>query len=139
MVHQPRQELHRQVFEGERRAVKKLEHESIRAELRQRRHRRVTEVAIGLARHASEIGFGDGAPGEGPDHVDGNFGIGTPGKAGDFPRLKPWQSLRHVEAAIAGEAREHGFGEAKGGGLAPGREVVHRCLSRWPGSTGARY
>ena len=34
MIHQPRQQLHRQVFEGERRAVEELERERIDVELR---------------------------------------------------------------------------------------------------------
>ena len=132
MVHQPRQQLHRQVLEGERRPVKQFEHESVRAELRQRRDRGMAELAIGLARHAGEIGLGDGAPDERPDHLDGDFGIGTAGKAGDGPGLEPRPGLRHIEAAVAGEAREHGFGEAKGRGLAPGRDVMHRRLPRPP-------
>ena len=49
-------ELHRDVLEGERRAVEQLQHEQVGAELRQRRDRRMAEGAVGLARHAGEIG-----------------------------------------------------------------------------------
>ena len=56
MIHQPRQELHRHVLEGERRAVKQLEHERVGVDLDERRHRRMPERAVGLARHAGEVG-----------------------------------------------------------------------------------
>ena len=59
MVHQPRQELHRHVLEGERRAVEELEHEQVGAELHQRRHGGMAEGGVGLAHHAGEIGRGD--------------------------------------------------------------------------------
>ncbi len=44
MIHQPRQELHRHVLEGERRAVKKLEREGVGVELAERGHRRCRKV-----------------------------------------------------------------------------------------------
>ena len=52
MVHQPCQELHRQILERERRAVEQFEREGVCAELRQRGHRGMAEIAVGLARHA---------------------------------------------------------------------------------------
>ena len=36
VVHEARQELHRHVLEGERRAVEQLEHEEVGADLRER-------------------------------------------------------------------------------------------------------
>ena len=59
MIHQPRQELHRQIFEGERRPVKQFEHESVDVELDQRRDRGMTEGAVGLPHHPGEFGFAD--------------------------------------------------------------------------------
>ena len=55
MVHQPRQKLHRQILEGERRPVEELEHKGIHAELRDRRDGGMAEGAVRLARHAGEI------------------------------------------------------------------------------------
>ena len=83
MIHQPRQQLHRQILEGERRPVEQLEHEQAGAELHERRGRRMAEGAVGLARHAREIGLGDAVADEGPDHLDRDFGIGPAGKARD--------------------------------------------------------
>ena len=124
MIHQPRQKLHGDVFERQRRTVKQFERERIDAELRQRRHRRVAEAAIGLARHAGEVGVGDGVAGEKPDHLDGDFGIRPAGKAEDGLRRKLRPRVRHIKAAVAGKAREHHFGKAERGGFAPGGDVT---------------
>ena len=59
VIHQPRQKLHRHVFERERRAVKQFERKGIDAKLRQRRHRGMAEGAIGFARHAGEVSLAD--------------------------------------------------------------------------------
>jgi hypothetical protein len=55
VIHQPRQELHRQIFECERRAVEKLEQKRVDAELAERRHGRMAKIAIGLAGEPREI------------------------------------------------------------------------------------
>ena len=99
--------------------------EGVHAELRQRRDRGMAKIAIGLARHAGEIGFADGIADERPDHLDGNFGIGTAGKGGNRLRLEARPGFRHIEAAVAGKAREHGLGKAERRGLAPGRDIMH--------------
>ena len=59
MVHQAREELHRQVLEGERRPVMELEHEGVGAKLHQRRDRRMVERAVGLVSHARQVRVGD--------------------------------------------------------------------------------
>jgi hypothetical protein len=51
MVHQAREELHRHVLEGERRAVEQLLKEEVRIELDEGRHGRMPEAAIGVAQH----------------------------------------------------------------------------------------
>ena len=128
MVHQPRQELHRQILEGERRTVEQLERKRIDAELGQRRDRRMAEIAVGLARHAGEVGLADGILGETPDHLDGDFGIGSAGEAEDGLAVEPRPGFRHVEAAIAREAREHHVGEAEQWGLASGGDMAQSSL-----------
>ncbi len=80
MIHQPRQKLHRQILEGERRPVEQFERKRIHAELRQRRDRGMAKIAVGLARHAGEIGLADRIVGEAPDHLHGDFGIGPAGE-----------------------------------------------------------
>ena len=133
MVHQPRQKLHRHILEGEGGAVKQLERECVGAELAQRRDRGMAERAVGLACHAGEIGFADRISGETPDDLAGDFGVGAAGKPGDRRRFEPRPGLGHIEPAVAGEAREHGFGETERGGFAPGRNVTQPTPSLSPG------
>ena len=57
VIHQPRQELHRQIFESERRPVMQLEHEGIDVELDQRRDRGMAECAVSIPHHAGELGL----------------------------------------------------------------------------------
>ena len=83
VIHQPRQQLHGDVLEGERRAVEQLEQEGAGAELRDRHHRRMPERAVGLAREPRQIRLGDGVADERPDHLDRHLGVGPAGKAGD--------------------------------------------------------
>ena len=86
-IHQPRQQLHRQILERQRRAVKQFERERIDAELRERRHGGMAERAVSLAHHAGEVGLGDRIADKARDDVDGDLGIGAAGESGDFRRL----------------------------------------------------
>ena len=124
MVHQPRQKLHRQILERERRAVKQFEHEGVHAELGERGDCGMAKTAVGFARHACEVGFRDGIADERADHRDRDLGIGATGKGGDRLGLQTRPGLRHIKTAVAGKAREHGFGEAGRRGLAPGGDIV---------------
>jgi hypothetical protein len=84
VIHQARQELHREVFEGERRAVKQLEHERAGRQLRQRRHRRMAERAVGVVRHAREVDVGDHATDERAHDLAGNLRVRPAGQRGDL-------------------------------------------------------
>ena len=125
VVHEPAEELHGQVLEGERRAVKQLEHEIARPELHQRRDRRMAEIAVGLARHAGEVVVGDGVADERTDDLDRDLRIGPAGKARDRVGVEPRPGLRHVEAAVAGKPGEHHLDETERRGLAPGGDIAH--------------
>ena len=124
VIHQPRQKLHRQILEGERRAVEQFERKGIRTELGERRHRGMAEIAVGLARHAGEVRFADGIADERPHHLDGDFGIGPSGEACDGRRIELRPGLGHIKAAVAGKAREHHLGEAENWGFASRRDVT---------------
>ena len=84
VIHQPRQELHREVLEGERRTVKQLQHEGAGRKLRQRHDRRMAEGAVGVVGHAREIGVRDGPADEGPHDFAGDLRVRPPGEAGDL-------------------------------------------------------
>jgi hypothetical protein len=120
MVHQPRQELHRQILERQRRAVKQFERERIHVELRQRHDRGMAKSAVGLARHAGEVGIGYGIAGEPPDDLHGDFRVGPAGECTDRLRLDARPGFGHIEPAVTGKTREHRLGKAKRRGLAPG-------------------
>jgi hypothetical protein len=120
VVHQPCDQLHRQVLESERRPVKQLQDEKTGAELRERRDRRMAESAVGLARHAGEIGVRDAGADEGPDHLNRDLGVRPAGEAGDRFGIERRPRLRHVKAAVTGQPREHDLDKIECRGLAPG-------------------
>ena len=59
VVHEPREELHRHVLEGQRRAVEELQHQTVGPDLDERAHGRMAEGGIGLAHQAFELGLRD--------------------------------------------------------------------------------
>ena len=126
VIHQPREKLHGHVLERERRTVEQLEQKGRGAELRDRHHRRMPERAVGFAREPRQIGLRDRVADERPDHLDRHLGIGPAGKAGDGLTRKARPGLRHIEAAVAGQARERHIHEAKRRGFAAGGDVAHR-------------
>ena len=83
MVHQPRDQLHRDVLERQRRPVKQLQQELIGTGLVERNHGGMAERGVGLIGHAAEIGVGDFAADERADHLDRDFPIGPAEQAGD--------------------------------------------------------
>ena len=127
MIHQPRQQLHRHVLEGERRTVKQFQHELVGPDLVERHHGRMAEGRIGLVGHAAKIGIGDVARDERLDHLDRDF----PVRATEEPRdglgrqLRP--DLGHIQAAVAGEPGQHHVAEPEFRGLAPGRKIVRQA------------
>ncbi len=132
VVHQPRQELHRQILEGKRRAVEQFEREGIHAELAQWRYRGMAEGAVGFPRHAREIGCSDKVVGEMPDDLHRDLRVGLAGEAADGLARQLRPALRHVKSAVAGEAREHDFGKAEHRRFAPRRDVTQPTPSLRP-------
>ena len=102
-----------------------LEHEGVGAGLAQRRHDRMAKDAVGFARHAGEVELGDLAAREWADDLDRDFRIGLAGETRDGLAIEPRPGLRHVEAAVAGEARERHIDKAERRGFAAGRDVAH--------------
>ena len=96
VIHQPCEQLHRQILEGKGRAVVQFQYERSDAELGQRRHRGMAERAIGLTHHTREIGLGDGVVDEVADDFDRDFRIGPAGERPDQVGLKLRPGLRHI-------------------------------------------
>ena len=84
VIHQPREKLHREILEGERRTVKQLQHEGAGRKLRQRCDRRMAEGAVGIMRHAREIHVGNGATDKRSHHLAGSLRVSAPGQPGDL-------------------------------------------------------
>ena len=73
---QPSQELHRDVLEGEGRAVEQLEQKAVGAELDKRHDILVREGRVGSVYIGAEFGVVECARHEGPHHAERDFGIG---------------------------------------------------------------
>ncbi len=112
IIHQPRDQLHRDVLERQGRAMKQLQHELMGPDLAQWNHRGMAEGGVGLIGHAAEIGVGNLIADKRADHVDRDLPIRPAEKSGDgFHReLRP--RFGHVKAAIAREAGQHHVAEA---------------------------
>jgi hypothetical protein len=125
MIHQPRNQLHRQVLEGECRPVKQLQHEKIRIELGQWRDRGMAKAAIGFPHHAREISFANCVSHKRADHFDRDLGVGPSGKILNGGAIERRPAFRDVKAAVAGKAREHHIDKIEWGSLAPRRDITH--------------
>ncbi len=123
MIHQPRDQLHRDVLERQRRAMEQFERELVRADLIERDHRGMPERGIGLVGHAAELGIGNLAGGERPDDLDRDLPIGTAEECSDGLGRQLRPDLGHVQPAVAGKPGQHHIAEAKHRGLAPGRNI----------------
>ena len=101
-VHQPRQQLHGHVLEGQRRPVEQLEHPQAAVDLHERRDGRVAEAGVGVARDARSARPAEWQPpANGSSSATATSANGLPAKAamasGD--ELRP--GLRHIEPAVA--------------------------------------
>ncbi len=111
MLHQPAEELHGQILEGEGRPVEQLEQEEIVAKLRKRRDGDMVERAIGGLDHRPQSRAINRPGDEGPDDGLGHRGIGPAGETGDLGRRQPRIGMRQIKAAVLGEARDQRIGE----------------------------
>ena len=125
MVHQPAEQLHRHVLEGERRTVEQLQHEAVRRNLHQGRHRRMAKARIGLSDHRREILARDVVADEGLDDRLRDLRIGTSGKAGDGLTRQFRPGLGNVETAIRGKSGQKNVGKPENRRLAPGTDIFH--------------
>ena len=126
VIHQPRDQLHRDVLERQRRAVKQLQHELIGPDLVERHHRRMAKGRVSLVSHTAEIGVGNLACRERPDHVNRDFPIRPAEKARDGLGRELRPDLGHVEAAVAGKPGQHHIAKTQDGGLPPRRNIARQ-------------
>ena len=96
-------QLHREVLEGQCRAVEQLKQEMVRRQLHQGRARAVSEAAYAAAIRSGEGGVAKSISHEGPHHAERHFLITQPLQRANLVRRHLRHGLGHVEAAIAGE------------------------------------
>ena len=124
MIHQPRDQLHRHVLEGERRAVEQLQQELIGTDLVERHHRGMAEGGVGFVGHAAEIGIGDFAAGKRLDDVDGDFPIGTAEESRDGLVAKAAARFRARRGRRRGQARSASHRRSPAPGPHPGSKYT---------------
>jgi hypothetical protein len=125
VIHQPRQQLHRNVLERERWTVKQLQHVAIRAGLHQRTHRGVPECAICPAHEPFEHIRLDFIAQKRREHANGQVRIGQAAHGPDFGGAESRPRIRHIEATVSGESGQHRVREAEGGGFPAGTHIAH--------------
>ena len=105
--------------------MKQFEDEIAHPELDQRGNRWMAELAIGLARHAGKVVFGNGVTDERTDNLDRDFRIGPAGKARDRVGIELRPGRGNVEATVARKPRQGRLDEAERRGLTPGGDIAH--------------
>ncbi|MNF84480.1 hypothetical protein D3C84_668440 [compost metagenome] len=125
VVEQTAEQLQGEVLERQGRALEQLEHPLVGAQLGQRRHCLVGEHAVGVFQNLLEVGIGDAAGDERAHHPEGQLVVRQAGPGGDLLDGEARQVFRHVEATVAGEAREQHVFEVEGRRLAAGTDIAH--------------
>ncbi len=82
------------------------------------------EAFIGIVDHALKFGWRDGALGEGRNHSMGYFGIRRAAQGIHRRVGQAWPAFRHVQSAVARQARQQDIFESEYGRLPPCRYVA---------------
>src|ERR1700752_4384255 len=85
----------------------------------------MAEGAVGVMRHARNVGVRNGSTDERTHDLAGDLRVRAPGETGNPLGRKLRPRLRHVEAAGAGKSRERRVNEAESGGFASQGNVAH--------------
>ena len=114
VVHQPREQLHGHVLEGERRPVKQFQNKLMRPDLG------AAPPPEGGTWHrprspCGRVGIPDLAAGERTDHLDRDLPIGPAEKPAIAARREVGPGLWHIEAAVTGKPSEHHVTKAEPG------------------------
>jgi hypothetical protein len=123
-------ELHREVLEGERRAVEELQQEVVRRQLLERRARLVAKARVGAFDHVGQRRLAEGLARVGRDHAQRGLLVRRPRERGDLRRRHFGDAFGDVEPAVAGQTGEHRRLEVERGRLPAGGNVVHQAVLR---------
>ena len=124
-VIKPRQQLHRHVLEGERRATGQVQHPAVGVQFHKRSRGRVVEGGVGTPAQRFAGLNRQGVAGKGLQHAGRDGRIGQRGKARDLVRREPGPLGGHIEATIRCETGQQHILEGDGRGAAAGGDIAH--------------
>ena len=119
-------QLHREILEGQRRAMEQLEQVMAGRQLHQRRARGMAEALIGPADGIVKLGFGKAFRDKGADDAEGRLLVGQPFQRGDGGGVHLRNGFGHIKAPVARKAGHHRLGKGQNGRLPAGRDIAHR-------------
>src|SRR5450830_634811 len=125
VVEQATEQLQGEVLERQGRAVEQLQHPFVAVQLAQWGYGTVGESAVGFLKDLLEVRIRNAAGDERAHDPERQFVIRQAGPGSDFFLGEAWQVFRHIEAAVAGEARQQHVFEVQGRCLAAGTDVTH--------------
>jgi hypothetical protein len=125
-LEQQAEQLQRDVLEGERRPVEKLEQPVALVELHQRGDRRVGEAAVGLIAQLAQAIGREAVADERLHHPRRQLGVWEPAHGGDFAFGEARPLGGHIEPAVARQPGQRRAFEVERGGAAAGGDVLHR-------------
>ena len=113
-------QLHREVFERQRRTMKQLKQEMPRSQLHQWRAGIVAKTCIGLCDEISEYLVGKRITNKRAHDAVCNFFVGQPMHRPDLSVAQRRDRFRHIKPAVPGQARQHRIFKSKRRGFATG-------------------
>ena len=127
-LEQPAEQLHRDVFEGERGPVEQLEQPVVGPELAQRRDRGMIEPGIGRLDQRAKLGPAQRVPDERRQEPRSNLLIGSALQLLELVALDARPDLRHIQPAIGRQPGKQRRLEATGRHVTAGADVAQGHL-----------
>ena len=123
VIHEAREELHRNVLEGERRAVEQFEDRQAGSDFDERRHLGRVEGRVGVGRHAPQLIARDLVAREGMNDVDRDLDERLFAKRRDRVGRQRWPDFGDVKTAVARQSRKQDVFKSERFRPAPRRNV----------------
>ena len=128
-VEQPPEDLHGEILEGERRAVKQFEDVIFLADLHDRRDILVRKARVSFGGHRRQRLLVEGGSGEARQDFGGGVRIGQRADGARLARIELRPGLGHVQPAVGREPGKERAFKIHGGGAPAGRNVLHGPVS----------
>ena len=121
-------ELHREIFEGKRRTVKKFQKKMVIFKLDQRGPRRMAKIFIGRRYDVEKHFVVKSVADKGTYHTKRNFFVAESSQDLYFVSRHLRNVLGDIKSAIAGQTCQHCVFETKMGRCSSGRDILHQPL-----------